>query len=330
MTDWHKRSERLWNAGPRTSLGKITVGLAAAVLAVIIRSSLPLNPQQLPFVTVVALLSVVTLYAGALAGLTCAIVGGLISWQLAFAPDPRHLSAAAGVPLIGMAVISSSIVIASHLYRRSMKLHHDREVMELEKEAYRAELFAGELSHRLKNTLTIVQSIVLQTLDRRSPEAGKLVDRLAALASATNLLTDHVSDPSAPLLRVIDGALAPFRDYERQIEVKSGGGTISGQQALLLALAVHELASNAVKYGSLSSPDGRVSLTFIEQAESFRAEWRESGGPLVHTPSRSGFGTRLLNRVLRAGVIDYAEDGLRCSFDVLKTPAASVWPKQRG
>ncbi|MET3723854.1 sensor histidine kinase [Sphingomonas trueperi] len=293
----------------------------------LVRSLLPLNPQQLPFVTVVACLSVTTLYAGGLAGTTCAIVGGLISWRMAFAPDNWEINGAQVVPLIGMAVISSSIVIASRPYRRSMELHHEREVLKLEKEAYRAELFAGELSHRLKNTLTIVQSIVLQSLERSSPEAGKLVERLGALAAATDVLGAHVSDPSAPLLRVIQAALTPFRDFDARIVLNTDEGAISSQQAVLLALAVHELASNAVKYGSLSSAEGMVNIVLLDQGESFKALWEESGGPDVDPPRTFGFGTKLLKRVLRHGQIEYAAGGLRCSFEVLKSPAASVWPK---
>ena len=289
---------------------EIGIGFLAAVVAVAIRLSLPLHSQQLPILAVVVALAIVTPYVGARAGLTCAVTGAIASWLWVFDR--------AWIPLIGFGVISTVIICTSHLYRTSERLHYERELRELETQAQNARIFAGEMSHRLKNALAIVQSIAFQTMDPGAPGAIAFAKRLKALADANDLLSEHVSKPVADVADVIEAAIHPFRDGEGRFRIESPQQAIPAQQVISLALALHELCTNAVKYGSLSQPQGRVAINVEDRPDHLALVWKETGGPLVRAPERTGFGTRLLQRSGMGAELDYAPDGLRCVLAIRK------------
>jgi PAS domain S-box-containing protein len=165
-------------------------------------------------------------------------------------------------------------------------------------------LMINELNHRVKNTLATIQSMASQTL-RSDPDPlsayAKFEARLLGLSQVHDLLTRehwHGADLRAVAMR----ALKPF------VEESSGGVEIDGADvwappsaALALAMLLHELATNATKYGALSTPDGRVRLawTFDAAERIVRLSWTETGGPPVLPPTRQGFGSRLITRALR-------------------------------
>jgi two-component sensor histidine kinase len=155
-----------------------------------------------------------------------------------------------------------------------------------------------ELAHRLKNTLTLVQAIAEQTLagvsERQAVDSFK--DRLRALGHAHDVLLRH-SWAAASLDGVVRETLAPLDGLE-QITIEGPDIAIASRAALSLSLILHELATNAAKYGALSVPDGRVALSWTAQDGIFRMHWREFGGPEVQPPTRSGFGSRLIRRGL--------------------------------
>ncbi len=167
-----------------------------------------------------------------------------------------------------------------------------------------------ELSHRMKNTLTMVQAIASQTL-RNAPDLETaqeaLAARLIALGRAHDILLSG-SRESASLEAVVRGALAIHDDAQiGRLQVKGPFVHVGSRGALSLALMIHELATNAAKYGALSTPDGFVrlewSLVQTGPEPTVRLCWTEHGGPPVTPPSRRGFGSRLIERGL-AGSID--------------------------
>ncbi|MEP7239715.1 MAG: PAS domain-containing protein [Devosia sp.] len=195
---------------------------------------------------------------------------------------------------------------------------------------------SAELHHRIKNTLAMVAAIATQTLrgddiaDRRNDFSA----RLAALAGAHDMLMTATWS-SAPLRSVVESAVEPHRSMHRRIEVSGPQVDLSPRQALSMALAVHELATNAVKYGALSVDGGRVDISWstdgvgADGAAQFVFAWRESGGPPVVLPSRKGFGSRLISKVLpgdfRGEVqVDYAPGGMVCT---LTAPMAGLSPQ---
>ena len=161
-------------------------------------------------------------------------------------------------------------------------------------------LLADELRHRMKNLLAMVQSIGAQTLRNAGSkeEAQRLFsERLVALAGALDTLTDRTW-ASSPLVSVIDAALAPHTDRSDRISRAGPEVELGPKPALALTLALHELATNATKYGSLSTPTGRVALSWTVEGEGDQAgltlAWSESGGPPVAPPKRRSFGSRLI------------------------------------
>lgn len=183
------------------------------------------------------------------------------------------------------------------------------------------DLLTRELSHRVKNTLSNVQSIVGQTLREAHADSSlvsTIADRLQALASAHDVLTQQ-GWSSADVGEVISTALAPFNASGRRIAF--GGPTVqlSARAATALALAVHELSTNAVKYGALSNQAGRVTLNWETEDGQLRLIWTEIGGPKVSPPTRKGFGTRLIDTALTgstygAANLDYRPSGLVFTF----------------
>ena len=157
-----------------------------------------------------------------------------------------------------------------------------------------------ELAHRIKNTLTMVQAIVYQSL-RNAPSveaaSAAIGDRLAALAQAHDLLTS-TSWLAAPMAALVEAAIAPHIGSAKRIAFSGPDIEIAAAPALSLTMAIHELATNAWKYGALSVPEGRVSLdwsvTGSEPDAKFQMRWRETGGPVVSTPTKTGFGSRLI------------------------------------
>ncbi|MHC2003395.1 HWE histidine kinase domain-containing protein [Methylobacterium sp. CM6241] len=183
-------------------------------------------------------------------------------------------------------------------------------------------LLAGELTHRVKNTLTLIQSIIRQTL-RTAPtleEAGRSLEaRVVSLAAANDVLTEEAWD-SASIADIAERALAPFQSKGRErVHVEGGEIRLPPRGALALAMALHELATNAVKYGALSNDTGlvRLSWSLLDDTASFsfRVLWQETGGPPVAVPTRKGFGSRLIERALAQEIdgtakISYRPEGI--------------------
>lgn len=196
-----------------------------------------------------------------------------------------------------------------------------------EKEAENRQiLLTRELQHRVKNTLAMVNALANQTLRRATNAQDGLAAfsaRLIALGHAHDILT-QTSWTSAPILAVVRETLVNHRGEGERIRWSGPDVRLTAKQSLALALALHELATNAVKYGALSNDGGTVGvhwqIALREGHPQLRFEWRETGGPLVEAPARRGFGSRLIEQSLAAefgGVVavDYAPTGLVCTID---------------
>ncbi|POR42505.1 GAF domain-containing protein [Methylobacterium sp. V23] len=187
------------------------------------------------------------------------------------------------------------------------------------------QLRTREVSHRFKNLLAIIQAIATQTMrsaDDLSTASEVLAGRLAALGKSQDLLLDGEIG-SSPILDVVKGALNLHTEATR-FDVSGPDVRIGGKVTLSLSLMLHELATNAIKYGALSNGVGGVAISWgihgAGGATSLRLTWRESGGPPVVAPSRKGFGSRLIERGLAGqigGVVElsYAPTGLVFSVE---------------
>lgn len=162
------------------------------------------------------------------------------------------------------------------------------------------ELLLAELNHRVKNTLAVVQGLAHQTFRKTDTAARRAFEgRLQALATAHDLLTRSHWESTA-LHQLVSDALKPAGANRARIEVSGPAIRLSPHAALTIALALHELFTNTLKYGALSDETGQVRLAW-DQAEGdgrLRIEWREQGGPPVVPPKHRGFGSLLLERTL--------------------------------
>lgn len=165
------------------------------------------------------------------------------------------------------------------------------------------QLLINELNHRVKNTLASIQSIARQTLGAGAlgPQAREqFIDRLMAMSAAHDVLTSE-NWAGAVVDDILREALRPFADDQDQQRISPQGPPlrVGPGAALALALAAHELGTNAVKHGALSSPMGQVRIDWWVQGDKHAVlRWRESGGPPVQPPGRRGFGRKLLERGL--------------------------------
>jgi PAS domain S-box-containing protein len=190
----------------------------------------------------------------------------------------------------------------------------------------RRDLLIHELNHRVKNTLATVQSIASQTLRNTTTaaEAKEAIEgRLIALSRAHDVLTRE-SWEGADLYEITAQAVAPYASRgEDRLHLKGPRVLVPPRMALALAMALQELATNAVKYGALSNAAGEIRITWhVEQGEPARLHlrWDESGGPPVQAPTRRGFGTRLIERSLAHDLggtaqIAFSTTGVVCTVD---------------
>ncbi|WP_438752527.1 sensor histidine kinase [Pararhizobium sp. O133] len=179
------------------------------------------------------------------------------------------------------------------------------DVTEEHSSTQRTRLLLRELNHRVKNTLAMLQSLARQTLRQTSDPQQFMTafaGRLQAISEAHGLLSDHEWG-AIRLSALLAKQLAPHvRDYDKQIEIHKDEILLGPDQAVGLGLVLHELATNAAKYGSLSVPRGKVVLTARGVDEDGRRvldmTWTEVGGPPVEEPARRGFGSILIERSL--------------------------------
>ncbi len=186
-------------------------------------------------------------------------------------------------------------------------------------------LLLHELSHRVKNTLAVVQSLARQSFGEgqvREEALEVFSDRLRALASAHDLLVG-TEWRGAYLRDLIEKQIGPYTKLNGG-RVKMRGPTVllPPEIATPFGLVLHELATNAIKYGSLSKPEGTLRLEWgfsgIGQDRQLRFSWREKGGPPVHAPEKEGFGSWLIHNGLAEAAVttEYPKDGAVCTLTI--------------
>jgi PAS domain S-box-containing protein len=178
-------------------------------------------------------------------------------------------------------------------------------------------LLINELNHRVKNTLATVQAIAMQTFRGSGADPAvvqRFESRLLALSNAHNILTSGKWE-GADLGEIISKTLQPYA-LSGRMRISGPRLVLSPKAVVALAMGIHELATNAAKYGALSNDSGVISVSWIvSPSDTLVLEWKERGGPPVAAPSRKGFGSRLIERSLPHdldGIVsmDYLPDGL--------------------
>lgn len=286
----------------------------------------------LPFIPAVIFLA---LLLGARSGYyATALAAVLAAFTIAPGHDLRAVSSEQWTAsLLFVAIMGFMVFITGELravYRRNTTLLTQSDAREAE-----LALLNAELGHRLKNQLTVVQAIAIQVIRRSaSLEAAEraVSERLSILARASDLLLKPI-EGRPELEALIATVIAPLEISKDRISYGGGLVKLRREAALALALSIHELATNAVKYGALSNESGKVDIRWsCEEDEDGVARlhflWREIGGPAVQKPVRRGFGTALLDRALGPffkGSIstDFKPDGLVFEINARLVPASS-------
>jgi len=198
-----------------------------------------------------------------------------------------------------------------------------RDVTERKLAQQSQQVMMQELHHRVKNTIATVMAITSQSLARAGSiaEARVAVEhRLMALAEAHDLLRAGGGD-DASLRQIVDRAITPYETVPSRIAVAGDDMMLSSRGAIAFAMGMHELATNAAKYGALSVRSGHVDIAWTVAAGRLHLTWRESGGPPVQPPTRRGFGLRVIEASFRDQMhgsveLAFAPAGFGCEVEV--------------
>lgn len=287
------------------------LAVACVALAGLVRFGLGLLVDDVvPLATFYPAVLVATLLGGASSGVAALILSGLVGWW-AFMPHTMVVPTLSHTVSLALYFGSAGLIVCiAEGYRRAMRHIHEEEA--------KRELLMGELQHRSKNTMAVVQAIVSQSLAANKAEANKINGRISALAATNDLLTGS-GDQFTDLRSIL---LAEFKPYAVGRVVLDGSHmNIGGDLAKSLALIVHELATNAAKYGSLSEPSGILSICWKVLGGRAEIRWIEQGGPLVVPPSKQGFGTRFIDQIVKTlqGEVatEFRPSGLECTMSFL-------------
>lgn len=291
------------------------LGVGLALLGALVRLAIdPFVHGEVPYISFFPMLLAGALLAGGVAGMTCLAASTAIAMVFLIPPfglaSPRPSSV---VFLVSGAMV---VYVAAALRRTLIRL---TEAAEQER------VFTLELQHRVKNTLAVVQSLAAQTVRTSASLADfkrEFSDRLIAVADAHNVLSE-AGWRSVSLRSVAGRVLGPFGRTDR-VRLDGPEVWLTADQAVNLALSLHELMTNACKHGALSNETGQVSLAWrYEHGGCVSLNWRETGGPPVSAPAREGFGRRLLTRGMSGEAVwrpalDLAPEGLswRVVFEV--------------
>ncbi|MDZ4374174.1 MAG: HWE histidine kinase domain-containing protein [Phenylobacterium sp.] len=304
LPDW---APRPW----QSILFGATLGAAAVGVRLSIDSPLGGN---LPFLTMFPALLVSAAFGGYSGGLACLVTGGLgVAWL--FMPvNEDTLGVHIGFWISGALVTAVAAALSDSVrkLRRSEARLGDIEAQ--------LRTLVGELAHRNRNALFVIMAIVRQSARSAgsAAEAEQVINsRLDAMLRAQDLVVQADGGP-ADLQRLVELALAPF-DRER-FDISGPAFQVGSEVSGGLALLFHELATNAVKYGALTTPEGRVAVAWTLEGGGARLCWTERGGPPLSPPSRRGFGARLFDVVLtpQGGKAErrFEPDGVVCDLSI--------------
>ena len=200
-------------------------------------------------------------------------------------------------------------------------------------------LLAEEVDHRARNVVAVIQAIMRLTRSRSIDEYVAALDgRVRALSTAHKLLAKSRWE-GADLSRLVDEEAAPYRtqDHER-ISISGPAMLLPPAMAQTIALALHELVTNAAKYGALSAESGHIQIAWEKEPDRLTLSWIESGGPTVKRPRRAGYGTRVIKGGIERQLgghadFDWQPEGLRCTlsmpYEDSKKHAPDLVPPER-
>jgi len=258
------------------------------------------------------------LFGGTWSGISTALFGGLLTAYIWIPPAFSFALAGDGIfRLFAFWSVASMVILLTafvHTVLNQMVIAETH-----------ANTIAREMQHRVRNSLTLVQAIARQTFrssDNLIQAQEIFTARVAALGRIQDLIGE-LPDQDITIEKLIRTALAPFN--LGQLAIGGPPVAIDKDFAVSLVLLIHELATNAVKYGAMSSAAGRVEISWVEKpGQKVQLSWKERYGPEVSQPSRAGFGTKLLRSAFAQqenadATIRFEPDGVRCTVNFSAT-----------
>jgi len=300
---------RLWRDGvPPGSARAYGFALACVAVATLVRFSIAAVVNGVvPFALYYPAVLLATLVAGSAAGALASLLGAFTVWAtFSFPSLGIALPVSSGLVSVVVYALSSGIIIwAGGSYRETVRRLREEQLMR--------QLLVRESRHRNNNTIAVVQAIVRQSLRDQPEEARKISGRIGALAATGDLLIQS-EDRFADLEQVLRSELKPHG----RARIALGGPSVQlpPQLAMAAALIFHELATNASKYGALSSSEGRLSVSWINDRSNVTITWSEQGGPAVSPPESPGFGIHFIKKIARAAAceveFEFQPQGVTC------------------
>ena len=229
------------------------------------------------------------------------------------------------LPLLGalLVLLILAMIAGARLVGRAARAEAEAAQAAVVSEARdRADLLARELNHRVKNLFAVILAIV-QMSGRDKPEAKEVTEsiaqRIRALLTAHEVSQGELERPVASLRALVETSLAPYRSRKHTAEIDGPEIMLPAKRVTPLGLVLHELTTNAVKYGAWQS-EGTVHVTWTEKDGRVALEWRESGADIEEVPERKGFGSLLMTSAARqfGGTLErkFTKDGLRVSIEL--------------
>lgn len=296
-------------AAPKTPAFQLGIIVAAVGIAAALRWFVDRGANGAPFVTFVPIVVLAAIFlewrfAVLAAVASLAAVAGLFSAAARFQFTlPNYILWGA------FAFIATFMIITGHILRQT--------ILELDAQSEKIRAFNAELQHRTKNTLQIVRALASRAARSTDPVEfyNTLAGRLDAMAKANELL-GYGDLQSRDVGELVRAAMQPFPGWS--VNAAGQSATIAADEGMQLMMALHELGTNAMKYGALSTDGGKVWITWNTGEDEIDLVWRESGGPRVAPPTKIGLGSRILSPggAFRAVDLTFPPEGVVCRLTV--------------